>query len=82
VTTPQRTTWIPSSKLAAAGGGFGFAIVASWILSTYLRTDVPEEVWVALGGGITWLSGYFKREKRQGVTPEPGSDYERRMGRP
>lgn len=59
------TTWVPSSKLAAAGGGFGFALVASWILSNYFATDVPEEVWMGLVGGATWLAGYLKTERRQ-----------------
>lgn len=66
-TPPKTTTWVPSSKLAAAGGGFSLMLVASWLLSTYAHVDVPEEVWVALGGGVTWAFGYLKREKRQGV---------------
>ncbi len=78
----RTNTWVPSSKLMAAGGAFGFALVASWVLSTYFGVDVPEEVWVAGGGGITWLVGYLKTERRQDAKPEPDSDYERRMGMP
>lgn len=82
MTAPKRTTWVPSSKLMAAGGAFGFAVVASWVLSTYLGTDVPEEVWVAGGGALTWLAGYLKTERKQDSQPKPDGDYERRMGRP
>lgn len=64
----EKTTWVPSPKLTAAGGAFGFALVASWLLSNYAHVDVPEEVWVGLGGGVTWLTGYLKRDKSKPLT--------------
>lgn len=63
VPEPRKTSWVPSPKLQAAGGAFGLALVASWLLSTYAKVDVPEEVWVGLGGGLTWVAGYWKRDR-------------------
>lgn len=59
------TTWVPSSKLQAAGITGLVAIVASWALDTYTAVDVPEPVWLAAGGIITWAAGYLKTERRQ-----------------
>jgi hypothetical protein len=65
--TPKKTTWVPSSKLQAAGVTGSAAIVAAWALETYAHVDVPEAVWLAAGVVVTWLAGYLKREKRQPV---------------
>lgn len=58
-------TWVPSSKLQAAGITGAVLFVTSYVLSTYAHVDVPEEVWMALVGIGTWAGGYLKTERRQ-----------------
>ena len=63
MTTPEKTTWVPSPKLAAAGTLGAVAILLSWPLETYANIQVPEPVWLAAGVVVTWLAGYLKRDK-------------------
>ena len=68
MTAPKNgTTWTPSPKLAAAGAWGALAIVASWPLQTSFNIEVPEAVWLSAGVVVTWLGGYFKRDKSSAV---------------
>lgn len=73
----EKTSWVPSPKLQAAGVTGALAIVAGWALETYVGVVVPEPVWLAAGVVLTWVAGYWKRDK-----PLPDGGYEHRTGRP
>lgn len=61
---PQKTSWTPSPKLQAAGAWGASAVVVGYLLREYAHIEVPEAVWLSAGVVVTWLGGYFKKDKR------------------
>ncbi|MFF6951837.1 hypothetical protein ACFZAD_24660 [Streptomyces iakyrus] len=52
----------PTAKVAAAGIGGSISIVLVWVLSQ-VGIDMPAEVASAVTAIVSFLSGYFVRER-------------------
>lgn len=52
----------PTPKMAAAGIGGSFALIAVWVAGM-VGVPMPAEVGTALGAVLSWVFGYMKRER-------------------
>lgn len=60
----NQPTSSPTQKVAAAGIGGAITVVLVYAINMLFNIEVPAEVAAALTAIVSFLSGYFVREKR------------------
>lgn len=54
----------PTNKVSAAGIGGSISVVLIYLVKTIFDVEIPSEVAASIATVISFLSGYFVREKR------------------